>query len=60
LKSFYVGENNLTDNGAIALIKSNSFPNLEVLDMVKNHLGEETTTAIFMSRKKNKVQITIR
>jgi len=60
LKSFYVGENNLTDNGAIALIKSNSFPNLEVLDMVKNHLGEETMIAAFMSPKKNKVQIIIR
>ncbi|MBT6663123.1 MAG: hypothetical protein HOB58_08190, partial [Nitrospina sp.] len=57
---FYIGENNLTDNGAVALINSNSFPSLEVLDMVKNHLGEKTVIASFKTRKNKKIQIIIR
>ena len=52
--------NNISDDGAVALIKSSSFPKLEILDMVKNHLGEETMIAAFALNKDRKVQIIIR
>ena len=48
------------DEGAIALIKSKSFPRLKILDLVLNQLGEETRITIFKYNKEGKTQIITR
>ena len=60
LKSLYIGENNISDIGAVALIKSSSFPKLETLDMVKNRLGEETLIAVHKHNNGGKIHIITR
>jgi hypothetical protein len=56
----YLGQNSITDQGAIALIESQNFPQLKVLDLALNLLGEATTMAAFKANRKGKVQIIYR
>ena len=60
LESLYMGQNNITDQGAVALIESQHFPQLKVLDLILNPLGEGTMLAAFKANRKGKVQIVYR
>ena len=57
LESLYFGENNITDEGAVALIESKAFPALKFLDLGKNLLGEATALAAFKVNRKEKVRV---
>ncbi|GIS85128.1 MAG: hypothetical protein CM1200mP16_14280 [Nitrospina sp.] len=55
-----MGENRITDKGAVALIESESFPALKILDLGKNSLGEPSALAAFQKNRKNKVRVIYR
>jgi len=52
-----VGQNNISDAGAVALIESGNFPKLKVLDLAMNPLGEATAMAAFKANRKGNLQI---
>ena len=60
LESLFLGENSITDKGAVALIESKSFPALKILDLGKNLLGEPSALAAFQKNRKNKVRVIYR
>ena len=60
MTQLYVGQNNITDVGAVELIKSRNFPKLVVLDMIQNQLGEETLKAKFKFNRNRGIEIVLR
>ncbi|MFQ5481167.1 MAG: hypothetical protein ACE5ER_00310 [Nitrospinaceae bacterium] len=60
LIKLYVGQNGITDVGAVALIKSDRFPKLEILDLSLNRLGEATLKAVFKYNRDGARQIVTR
>ena len=60
LESLFLGENSITDKGAVALIESKSFPALKILDLGKNLLGEPSALAAFQINRKGKVRVIYR
>ena len=60
LQFFYLGDNKVTDHGAVPLIESKYFPQLKVLDLAMNKLGEATMISALKVNRKGKIQVIYR
>ena len=60
LETLYMGDNGITDKGAVVLIGSKAFPALKTLDLGKNLLGEASAMAAFKVNREEKVRVIYR
>jgi len=55
-----LGDNNITDKGAVVLIESKAFPALKTLDLGKNLLGDASAMAALKVNRAEKILVIYR